>query len=155
MDGVYDCDPVKNPGAKLHRALSFRDVQSQRLAVMDETAITLCKENDIPGGGAGGWAVDGGGGFSPTGCCIKCASLAWRCSAVSHSCLLPLPRPAPAPPPAVVVFNLLKPGNVLRAILGDPEVGTHINAGIDKEQQAAEASAAAAAAAEGAAAAAP
>ena len=50
MDGVYDSDPEKNPGAKLHRALSFRDVQSQRLAVMDETAITLCKENDIPGG---------------------------------------------------------------------------------------------------------
>jgi hypothetical protein len=44
-----------------------------------------------------------------------------------------------------VVFNLLKPGNVLRAILGDPEVGTHINTGIDKEQQAAEAAAAAAA----------
>jgi uridylate kinase len=52
VDGVYDSDPVKNPGAKLHRALSFRDVQSQRLAVMDETAITLCKENDIPGGWA-------------------------------------------------------------------------------------------------------
>jgi hypothetical protein len=55
-----------------------------------------------------------------------------------------------------VVFNLLKPGNVLRAILGDPEVGTHINAGNDREQQAAEAAAAAATeAAEGAAAAAP
>lgn len=46
---MYDCDPVKNPHAKLHRRLSFRDVLEQGLHVMDETAITLCKENDIPG----------------------------------------------------------------------------------------------------------
>lgn len=49
VDGVYDCDPVKNPHAKLHRQLSFRDVLERGLHVMDETAITLCKENDIPG----------------------------------------------------------------------------------------------------------
>jgi len=48
VDGVYDCDPVKNPGAKLHRRLSFRDVMLHDLQVMDETAITLCKENSIP-----------------------------------------------------------------------------------------------------------
>lgn len=46
---MYDCDPVKNPGAVLHRRLSFRDVLEKELNVMDETAITLCKENDIPG----------------------------------------------------------------------------------------------------------
>lgn len=50
MDGVYDSDPVKNPAAVLHRRLSFRDVLEKELNVMDETAITLCKENDIPGG---------------------------------------------------------------------------------------------------------
>lgn len=48
VDGVYDCDPVRNPNAKLHTQLSFRDVLLQSLNVMDETAITLCKENSIP-----------------------------------------------------------------------------------------------------------
>ena len=74
VDGVYDCDPVKNPGAKLHRSLSYKEVMLADLQVMDETAITLCKENTIP----------------------------------------------------VVVFNLTHRGNILAALLGDPEVGTCI-----------------------------
>lgn len=78
VDGVYDCDPTHNPNAKLHRKLSFRDVMERQLAVMDETAITLCKENSI----------------------------------------------------RVVVFNLTKSGNILRAMLGDEEVGTSIDASI-------------------------
>ena len=48
VDGVYDDDPTKNPEAKMHSSLTYRDVISNDLAVMDETAITLCKENDIP-----------------------------------------------------------------------------------------------------------
>lgn len=48
VDGVYDCDPLKFPNAKLHRALTYKEVAMGELAVMDETAITLCKENDIP-----------------------------------------------------------------------------------------------------------
>ncbi len=48
MDGVYDCDPKKNPDALLHRMLSYGDVRTRKLSVMDETAITLCKENNIP-----------------------------------------------------------------------------------------------------------
>lgn len=48
VDGVYDCDPMKFPDAKLHRALTYKEVRLGELAVMDETAITLCKENDIP-----------------------------------------------------------------------------------------------------------
>lgn len=48
VDGVYDMDPVENPGAVLHKQLSFRDVLVRDLNVMDETAITLCKENAIP-----------------------------------------------------------------------------------------------------------
>jgi len=49
VDGVYDMDPVANPGrAVLHKELSFRDVLVRGLDVMDETAITLCKENQIP-----------------------------------------------------------------------------------------------------------
>ncbi len=43
MDGVYDCDPMKFPDAKLHRALTYAEVRAGNLAVMDETAITLCK----------------------------------------------------------------------------------------------------------------
>ncbi|CAL5222737.1 g5144 [Coccomyxa viridis] len=75
VDGVFDCDPVKNPNAKLHKELGYRDVTTSGLQVMDETAITLCKENDIP----------------------------------------------------VVVFNLYTPGNIMRALLGDPNVGTTIS----------------------------
>ena len=48
VDGVYDQDPEQHPEAKLHKRLSFRDVTTQNLRVMDETAITLCKENNIP-----------------------------------------------------------------------------------------------------------
>ena len=48
VDGVYDCDPNKHPDAKLHRKLSYKQVTTQDLDVMDQTAITLCKENSIP-----------------------------------------------------------------------------------------------------------
>lgn len=48
VDGVYDKDPVKNPEAVLHKSLSFMDVLIKDLHVMDDTAITLCKENSIP-----------------------------------------------------------------------------------------------------------
>ena len=75
VDGVYDKDPVKNPEAVLHKSLSFREVLLKDLNVMDDTAITLCKENSIP----------------------------------------------------VVVFNLHTAGNVVAALLGDPEVGTVIS----------------------------
>ena len=39
---------MQNPDAKLHKELGYRDVTTSGLQVMDETAITLCKENDIP-----------------------------------------------------------------------------------------------------------
>ena len=48
VDGVYDADPVLDPSAVLHKELSFQDVLTRGLDVMDETAITLCKENQIP-----------------------------------------------------------------------------------------------------------
>jgi uridylate kinase len=82
VDGVYDCDPATNPHAVLQRRLSFREVMLRDLNVMDQTAITLCKENSIP----------------------------------------------------VVVFNLTTPGNVLRALLGDPEVGTSIADYCDRDE---------------------
>ncbi|KAL6781304.1 hypothetical protein ACKKBG_A10600 [Auxenochlorella protothecoides x Auxenochlorella symbiontica] len=48
VDGVYDRDPAHHAGATLHRSLTFQEVLHASLAVMDGTAITLCKENDIP-----------------------------------------------------------------------------------------------------------
>ena len=48
VDGVYDSDPMVNPSAKLHKQLCYQDVTHSGLQVMDETAITLCKENGIP-----------------------------------------------------------------------------------------------------------
>lgn len=76
VDGVYDCDPNKHPDAKLHRKLSYKQVTSQDLDVMDQTAITLCKENRIP----------------------------------------------------VVVFSLMKPGNIIKALTKQPGVvGTTVD----------------------------
>ena len=48
VDGVYDDDPKKNPEAKKYDELSYMDVLSGDLRVMDGTAITLCKENRMP-----------------------------------------------------------------------------------------------------------
>ena len=48
VDGVYDSDPVKNPGARRFERLSYLDVLSRGLHVMDSTAISLCKDNDLP-----------------------------------------------------------------------------------------------------------
>ncbi len=48
VDGVYDSDPVTNPSAKRYDQLSYLDVINQDLKVMDQTAITLCRENHIP-----------------------------------------------------------------------------------------------------------
>lgn len=76
VDGVYDSDPNKNPDAKLHRKLTYKQVTSQDLDVMDQTAITLCKENNIP----------------------------------------------------VVVFSLMKPGNIIKALTKKPGVvGTTVD----------------------------
>jgi len=48
VDGVYDSDPAKNPDAKRYTELSYDDVLHQNLAVMDATAIVLCKEQNMP-----------------------------------------------------------------------------------------------------------
>ncbi|KAH7671305.1 Uridylate kinase protein [Dioscorea alata] len=73
VDGVYDEDPKMNPNARLLDNLSYLDVTTKDLSVMDMTAITLCQENNIP----------------------------------------------------VVVFNINKPGNIAKAIIGE-RVGTLI-----------------------------
>jgi uridylate kinase len=46
--GVYDSDPEQNQNATLFRNLSYRDVLDKNIRVMDQTAITLAQENNIP-----------------------------------------------------------------------------------------------------------
>ena len=41
-------DPKKDPDARLYKTISYRDVMLEELRVMDQTAITLCKENQLP-----------------------------------------------------------------------------------------------------------
>ncbi|MGN1467683.1 MAG: UMP kinase [Ruminococcus sp.] len=48
VDGVYDSDPKKNPNAKRFDSVSFHEVLNKDLAVMDSTAASLCKDNNIP-----------------------------------------------------------------------------------------------------------
>ena len=48
VDGVYSADPKKDPTARKYDEISYRDVMLQELGVMDQTAITLCKENSLP-----------------------------------------------------------------------------------------------------------
>jgi uridylate kinase len=48
VDGVFDSDPEKNPGAALFEEISYTDVMQKNLRVMDLTAISLCKENNLP-----------------------------------------------------------------------------------------------------------
>ncbi|MBF0465179.1 MAG: UMP kinase [Nitrospirae bacterium] len=48
VDGVYTADPVKDPNAKKYDTIPYADVISQGLKVMDLTAITLCKDNELP-----------------------------------------------------------------------------------------------------------
>ena len=47
VDGVYDCDPKTNPEAVKYDELSFSDVLNKDLGVMDSTAASLCKDNNI------------------------------------------------------------------------------------------------------------
>ena len=47
-DGVYDSDPKYHPDAKMFTHLTYGDVLRKELAVMDNTAITLCMNNHIP-----------------------------------------------------------------------------------------------------------
>jgi uridylate kinase len=48
VEGVYTSDPVKDSSAKMFKLISHFDVLKQNLRVMDSTAITLCRENNLP-----------------------------------------------------------------------------------------------------------
>jgi uridylate kinase len=73
VDGVYTDDPRTNPNAKKLDEVTFDEVIAKELRAMDLTAITLCKENDLP----------------------------------------------------ILVFGIMEPGNLRRALLGD-QIGTLI-----------------------------
>jgi uridylate kinase len=68
VDGVYDKDPHKHKDARMYRRLSYLDVLNRSQAVMDSTAISLCRDNSLP----------------------------------------------------ILVFNMTKPGNIRRVVLGEP-----------------------------------
>jgi uridylate kinase len=48
VDGVYSADPVRHPDAEFYPSLSYDRVLREGLAVMDATAVVLCKEQDMP-----------------------------------------------------------------------------------------------------------
>ena len=48
VDGVYDADPEKVPGAKRFEKITYLDVLKKGLSVMDSTAISLCMDNKMP-----------------------------------------------------------------------------------------------------------
>ncbi|MCK9281980.1 MAG: UMP kinase [Melioribacteraceae bacterium] len=73
VDGVYDSDPEKNPNANFFKEISYYDVLQKNLRVMDLTAISLCKENNLP----------------------------------------------------IIVFNMDKPGNLMKVITGE-NIGTSV-----------------------------
>ncbi|HXE75429.1 MAG TPA: UMP kinase [Candidatus Xenobia bacterium] len=75
VDGVYDADPNKVSTAKMIDRISYLDVISKSLSVMDSTAISLCRDHSLP----------------------------------------------------IVVFNLTRPGNIKRVVLGE-KVGSLVTA---------------------------
>lgn len=48
VDGIYDDDPMHNPQARKFEALSYMQALNMGLRVMDSTAISLCKDNNMP-----------------------------------------------------------------------------------------------------------
>jgi len=48
VEGIYDCDPFMDENAKMFETITFTDVLRLGLKVMDATAISLCRENNLP-----------------------------------------------------------------------------------------------------------
>jgi len=48
VDGIYTSDPEKDPAARKFDNISFEEVITRRLKVMDSTAFTLCRDNNMP-----------------------------------------------------------------------------------------------------------
>jgi uridylate kinase len=73
VDGVYDADPEKEPGATRYSRISYADLLTHRLEALDATAVSLAMDNEMP----------------------------------------------------IVVFDMTQPGNIVRAVRGEP-IGTLI-----------------------------
>ncbi|MBI3735774.1 UMP kinase [Candidatus Sumerlaeota bacterium] len=74
VDGVYSADPRKDKNAKMTERISYQEVVAKNLGVMDTSAVSLCRDNDLP----------------------------------------------------ILVFNLKKPGNILKAVRGE-KIGTLVD----------------------------
>jgi uridylate kinase len=48
VEGVYDRDPVRHPGASMYKTMTFDRFLADRIGVMDSTAVTLCRDNALP-----------------------------------------------------------------------------------------------------------
>ncbi|MGC9470698.1 MAG: UMP kinase [Bacteroidales bacterium] len=48
VDGVYSSDPEKDPGAVRYETITFSEAYEKKLKIMDLTAFTLCRENNLP-----------------------------------------------------------------------------------------------------------
>jgi uridylate kinase len=48
VDGVYDCDPLKHPEAVRFQEITYLEVLSRALGVMDATSIAMCRDNRLP-----------------------------------------------------------------------------------------------------------
>ena len=48
MDGIYTADPVKDPSAEMLEEITFQDAISRNLRVMDTSALSLCRDNNLP-----------------------------------------------------------------------------------------------------------
>ena len=78
VDGVYSADPKLDKNAKKLDHLTYHDLVSKNLRIMDTSAVSLCRDNQMP----------------------------------------------------ILVFNLNKPGNILKAVMGE-KVGTFVDSGGD------------------------
>jgi uridylate kinase len=48
VDGIYTADPKKDPNAEKYDTIGYNEVINKELRIMDQTAFTLCKENNLP-----------------------------------------------------------------------------------------------------------
>jgi len=48
VDGVYDADPKKHPGAKMFKEIGYAEVLAKALGVMDASAVAMCRDNRLP-----------------------------------------------------------------------------------------------------------
>jgi uridylate kinase len=48
VDGIYNCDPRRHPEARMFEEVTYDQFLGEHLAVMDSTAVTLCRENRMP-----------------------------------------------------------------------------------------------------------